>query len=215
VTQPIRTVRAPLPPERLAAIAIEEREAVQKPTELTGLLTLVAELEPRRVIEIGTYHGGTLWAFCQLATPDAVLVSIDLPGGEFGGGYDGEIERRFHNFCRHDQRVVTLPLDSRDPDTVERAKAALGGDPADLLFIDGDHNYEGVKADFEMYSPLVRPGGMIVFHDILPDSDWEGSDVDRLWDELRGSYRSQELIAENEGLHNGRWAGIGVLWLDS
>lgn len=36
----------------------------------------------------------------------------------------------------------------------------------DFLFIDGDHAYEGVKADFEMYSPLVRKGGLVALHDI-------------------------------------------------
>jgi hypothetical protein len=33
----------------------------------------------------------------------------------------------------------------------------------DLLFIDGDPSYEGVKADFVNYSQLVRPGGLIGF----------------------------------------------------
>jgi len=43
----------------------------------------------------------------------------------------------------------------------------LNGEPLDFLFIDGDHTYEGVKRDFEMYSPLVRNGGIIAFHDIV------------------------------------------------
>lgn len=34
-----------------------------------------------------------------------------------------------------------------------------------FLLIDGDHTYEGVKRDYEMYSPLVEPGGYILFHD--------------------------------------------------
>jgi predicted O-methyltransferase YrrM len=207
-------VRAPLAPHRLAAIAIEEREAVQKPSELTELLALVADLRPRRVVEIGTYRGGSLWAFAQLAASDAILLSIDLPGGEFGAGYDGEVESRFANFLRHEQRIVTLPLDSHDPATVAAARAALEGVPVDLLFIDGDHSYEGVKRDFELYAPLVRPGGIVALHDILADSDWEGSDVDRLWAEVRDSHRSREIVAEDEGLHMGRWAGIGVLWIE-
>jgi cephalosporin hydroxylase len=206
-------LRAPLAPDRLAAIAIEEREAVQKPGELTELLAIVAELRPRRVVEIGTFHGGTLWSFCQLATSDAVLVSVDLPGGDFGGGYDEAQSRRFRNFCCHEQRVVTLPLDSHDPATVEDVRRELGGEPVDLLFVDGDHTYEGVKRDFELYSPLVRSGGVVAFHDILPDSDWERSEVDRLWAEVREAYRSREILAPDEGLEHGRWAGIGVLWI--
>jgi len=40
-------------------------------------------------------------------------------------------------------------------------------EPIALLWIDGDHNYEGVKADFEAWTPWVIPGGVIAFHDSL------------------------------------------------
>lgn len=36
----------------------------------------------------------------------------------------------------------------------------------DFVFIDGDHSYEGVKADIEAWRPKVRSGGMIAGHDI-------------------------------------------------
>ncbi len=45
----------------------------------------------------------------------------------------------------------------------ERAAAAFNGEPVDFLFIDGDHLYDGVKIDFELYKKLVRPGGLIAF----------------------------------------------------
>ena len=35
-----------------------------------------------------------------------------------------------------------------------------------LLFIDGDHSYEGVLADWRTYSPALAPGAVLVFHDI-------------------------------------------------
>jgi hypothetical protein len=37
----------------------------------------------------------------------------------------------------------------------------------DVLFIDGDHSYEGIKKDYEMYRGLVRKGGIIAFHDVV------------------------------------------------
>jgi len=40
-------------------------------------------------------------------------------------------------------------------------KKILAGRQVDFLFIDGDHSYEGVKKDFEMYSSLVRKGGVV------------------------------------------------------
>jgi predicted O-methyltransferase YrrM len=47
------------------------------------------------------------------------------------------------------------------------SKQAIKGAPKKigLLFIDGDHEYEGVKLDFDLYSPRVVPGGYIAFHD--------------------------------------------------
>jgi hypothetical protein len=41
----------------------------------------------------------------------------------------------------------------------------------DFLFIDGDHSYEGVKKDFELYSKLLTDKGIIVIHDT--DSNFE------------------------------------------
>lgn len=41
----------------------------------------------------------------------------------------------------------------------------------DLLFIDGDHSYEGVKTDFELYSNILSENGIIIIHDT--DSEYE------------------------------------------
>src|SRR5918994_5418053 len=74
------------------------RGAVQKVPELERLVALVRERRPRAVVEIGTDRGGTLFAWCRLADPEAVLVSIDLPGGLFGGGYSWGGAPRFRHF---------------------------------------------------------------------------------------------------------------------
>ena len=61
----------------------------------------------------------------------------------------------------------------------------------DILFIDGDHSYEGAKRDWDLFSPFVRPFGSVVFHDTLwdlnPDPRYARPDmgVPRLVDELR------------------------------
>jgi len=205
--------RPPLSAERLARIAIEERGAIQKHGELRALLELIAVKPPTRLLEVGTAAGGALWAFCQVAHNDALIVCLDLPDGPFGGGWSEAQLRRFPNFCRGAQRVVALPLDSHDPASVRRVRDAVDDEPLDFLFIDADHRYESVKRDFEMYSPLVAPGGLIALHDILPNSDYQGSEVELLWTELRTRYRTQELVAEDERLDMGRWGGIGVLWM--
>jgi len=78
----------------------------------------------------------------------------------------------------------------------------------DFLFIDGDHSYEGVKKDFEMYSPLVKKEGIIAFHDIAPNgiSELTGG-VPRFWKEIEKKNCHQEIINNQ----NQEGFGIGVL----
>lgn len=51
----------------------------------------------------------------------------------------------------------------------------------DLVFIDGDHSYEGVKSDWLLYEPLVRAGGLVLFHDKMNTREFPG--IARLIDE--------------------------------
>jgi len=175
--------------------------------EIEGLLSDVASKRPRTVLEIGTAKGGTLFLFARVTSEDAKLISVDLPGGEFGGGYPAWKEHLYASFARGGQRIHLLRADSHDQRTKESVAKLVGETGVDLLFIDGDHTYEGVKRDFELYSPLVSKGGLIALHDILPHATDTGVGVHRLWDEVRGSYDSHEIVGDRaQG-----WAGIGVL----
>jgi len=55
--------------------------------EILELAKLIAELKPKAVLETGTAGGGTLFLWCRLASDDARIISVDLPGDPFGGGY--------------------------------------------------------------------------------------------------------------------------------
>src|SRR5262249_23484856 len=75
-----------------------------------------------------------------------------------------------------------------------RIKQLLNGKPLDLLFIDGDHRYEGVRSDFEMYAPLVAEGGLIGFHDIVPGPPHEVGGVPKFWEELKQKRPVREFV---------------------
>jgi cephalosporin hydroxylase len=183
--------------------------ALQEPAELSQLLRLLEQHELRTVIEIGTYSGGTLYCWCRLAEPDALIVSIDLPGGVFGGGCTPErVEEMKLWFPQERQQLHLLPKDSHERSTLEEVESLLGETKVDFLFIDGDHTYEGVKQDFELYSPLVKTGGLIAFHDIVEAPEYPASRVWALWAELKGAYRHAEFTIERTI----GGAGIGVLW---
>jgi cephalosporin hydroxylase len=177
-------------------------------SEIAALLERLCKVEPLTVLEIGTARGGTLFLFTRVAAKDALIVSIDLPGGEFGGGYDAGVETLYRSFARSRQRVELLIGNSHDVATLAEVRERLGGREIDFLFIDGDHTYEGVKRDFEMYSPLVRAGGLVAFHDIVPGPGYLVGGVPQFWAEVRAGFAHvDEYVAD---WRQGR-AGIGVV----
>jgi predicted O-methyltransferase YrrM len=178
--------------------------AIQRREELLELLEEVQKVRPRYVCEIGTASGGTLFFLTRVAHESAVIVSIDLATPPY---------TRFarSKLARPDQRVISLNGDSHATETMEELRSLVDGEALDFLFIDGDHSYDGVKRDLELYAPLVRPGGLIALHDINPDSGDPGGpisgDVPRVWAELQESHRTEEIVhaPPGEGL------GIGIL----
>ena len=134
-------------------------------------------------------------------------MTVDLPGGAFGGGYPRGHSSLLRSFARTQQTICLVRSDSHSPSTLEQVSRLLDGG-IDFLFIDGDHTYEGVRADFEMYSPLVREGGLIALHDIVQGPHETVGDVPRFWNELRARETSaDEIVADHR---QGGW-GIGVI----
>jgi predicted O-methyltransferase YrrM len=172
--------------------------------EFVPLLEEVRRLNPQTVLEIGTHRGGTLYLWARLARPDAILVSIDLPGGKFGGGYSPFRAPIYRRFAQERQKLHLMRASSHSESTLEETKRLLSGRPIDLLFIDGDHTHQGVKQDWEMYSPLVRSGGLIVFHDVA--GNYGETQVKAFWDTIKASYAHKEYMTHPERLY-----GIGVL----
>jgi predicted O-methyltransferase YrrM len=171
--------------------------------EFRRLLEEVEQRRPQTMVEIGTAKGGSLLAFCRLCAPDAHIVSIDLPGGPFGGGYPLWKKPLYKAFAAAGQRLDLVRGDSHSAETLAEVQGLVAGRPVDFLFIDGDHGYDGVRSDFERYRALVRPGGLIAFHDIVPlqaDSSPRNNpgDVPRFWAELMTEW-SGEAIVDPEG----------------
>jgi len=166
---------------------------MQKRSEITKLLAEVSKSKPKRILEIGTANGGTLFLISKAAPADALMVSLDLPGGRFGGGYPAWKIPIYKMFANGRQKIKLVRADSHRPESLENVRAALGG-KADFLFIDGDHTYEGVKKDFEMYRTLVKEGGTIALHDIVPHPRETGCNVFDFWKELRESHDHREFV---------------------
>lgn len=184
--------------------------AAQVPAEFAALGDALAELRPTCALEIGTAKGGTLFMLTRLASADALILSVDLPHGKYGGGYGSLRKLVYQRFARRWQRLHLLQGDSHSERMFERVKQVLGRRTLDYLFIDGDHTYQGVRQDFEMYSPLVRRGGLIAFHDIAEHPPEAECQVRQFWQEVKTRFRHSEYTGEIEQ----GWAGIGVLHVD-
>lgn len=233
VTRPVRPALAPAAARSLRAQAgrVRDREALldlafgfdhhgitiapgQVRSEIRALLELVAAGDCRRMLEIGTANGGSLFLFAQTVRPDAHIISVDLHHGQFGGGYPAWKLPLYRAFARDGQRLDLVRGDSHAPETVAQVHDLLGAEPLDFLFIDGDHTYDGVRRDFETYGPLVRPGGLIAFHDIAAPRAGAGDDgrtllvgeVPRYWAEVREGRWSEAFADAPDGCF-----GIGVL----
>ena len=168
----------------------------QTQDEMVSAMQIVREFEPQTMMEIGTARGGSLFCWAQLARPDALLLSLDLPGGRWGGGYDVKQIHHFRQFLSPNQKLVSILGDSQTPKAKRLVEEALEGRRVDVLYIDGDHTYQGAKNDFENYRPFVRDGGLILFHDINPPHPgMEDSDVEvyLLWEELKKEHTCEEI----------------------
>jgi predicted O-methyltransferase YrrM len=178
---------------------------IQIESEIVGALTEINKLKPKYIVEVGTAGGGTLLLWSRVADPEAIIVTIDLPGGEFGGGSSYLRVPLFRKLPLPKQTLHIIRGDSQTQETADQAKSYLKGNAADFLFIDADHTAKGVRADYRLYSPLVRKGGIIAFHDIAITNPEYG--VRDLWAELKTQHQTREILAQP------RAYGIGLLWV--
>ncbi|VVB72563.1 Methyltransferase domain protein [uncultured archaeon] len=180
----------------------------QVKSEITDLLKVLDQRRPRTIIEIGTARGGTLFLLTRVAADDCLIISIDLMSSDFRGGYPEWKAPFYKSFAQKQQEVHLLRADSHDSATREKVESILRGRKIDLLFIDGDHSYAGVKRDFTVYSPLSARGGIIAFHDIADPKEGKYG-VSEFWKEIKDSYTYRELIEDRKQ----GWAGIGILYM--
>lgn len=114
------------------------------------------------VVEIGRFKGGSTFIFASAMRELVELWSYDfhvalrpdMPGEQL----DAELRAALERYgLAH--KVHLIVADSRTAEPPKR--------PIEVLFIDGDHSYEGAKADFDRWSELVQVGGHLLLHDAV------------------------------------------------
>lgn len=135
------------------------------------LYEIAFESKPNNILEIGVGSRGQstkVFLSALKENENGTLTSID--DGARKSLYKN-INERFGDYWK------MIVGDSHSIDTYNKVKDIK----FDLMFIDGDHTYEGVKKDFEMYVPLLKDGGLILMHDTINDN--EG--VKDFWKEIK------------------------------
>lgn len=184
----------------LASLQIED--------ELYEFCKKILNMKPKIIMEIGTANGGTLFLLSRIAGQNSTIISIDLPIKPYIGGIDYKSKLFFTSFSISGQNIHLIRDDSHQKESLFKVKKILDGKKIDILFIDGDHTYVGVKKDFEMYYPLVKDSGIIAFHDIVEVPEEENVQVDKFWNEIKEEYNTEEIVKDwNQGK-----CGIGLLY---
>lgn len=162
--------------------------ALQIREELVWLLKECLTLDNRgTAVELGVCNGGTYYALQQIFDQ---VIGIDT-------------ERKDFRF----------PLREQDQYLIGRTDKVEIEEPEefDFLFIDADHSYDGVKADFELWYPRVKSGGIVAFHDIRgAQIDYAPhDDVRKFWtEEIKPYYTTAECIWKPDQV----WFGIGIIY---
>jgi predicted O-methyltransferase YrrM len=168
----------------------------QNPEEFAALCCLLREHAPHKeYLEIGSASGGACVFLDRKLRFDRVW-SLD----------DGQ----HADAPTQEQTLAKMPHchrfrgDSHSNQAREFMKTRIKK-PLDVVWIDGDHSYKGVKCDVELVLPHCRPGGLLVFHDTYA---WK--DVKRAW---RDTVKSRVIkpIAEYVGSEKPLGIGIGIV----
>jgi cephalosporin hydroxylase len=162
----------------------------QVPDELAPCIRAILDSEKdiSSYLEIGVAAGGTTFLIDHFFKPGKIVLIDDNrhPKAHVRAYILDGIER---------QEIVGR---SQDQGTIDQAAGAY-----DLVTIDGDHSYEGVKADVDNYSPMLTSGGFLALHDsALPD--WG---VIQIVGELKGDPRF-EFVGEFIG--KGPMCGVAL-----
>ena len=161
---------------------------------------IISQMRPKTVVELGAYSGLSFFTFCQSMVEnnvDGTLYAVDTwQGDQHTGPIDEGMYQQVENHARKYYRGISYLLRTTFAEASEQFDEAS----IDLLHIDGLHTYDAVKKDFITWFPKVKPGGIILMHDIA--ARLEGFGVRKFWEELVGQYST---FAFSHGY------GLGVL----
>ena len=125
---------------------------------------IVEQLKPKRIVELGSHYGVSLFSFCEAAeaySPETFVYGVDTwEGDEQAGYYKESVYEQVANHQESNHRKRCRLIRS----TFDEASEYFEDKSIDLLHIDGLHTYDAVKHDYDIWVKKVKDGGTILFH---------------------------------------------------
>ena len=194
-------------------------KCLQVPNELVWLAPHIDRLQPHVVVEIGIYKAGWQYVMCPFYARGARIIGIDSMERHKWSDDDSEGKQLLEMLSRLEAAGFrTRFIQGRSDDSDIRGEVdkclcwftGLYEDTRiDLLHIDGAHDYESVKADWDFYSYRVRKGGLVVLHDI--GTQTSQMNVKRLWEEIKAGFKCETYDQKYETYEFYEKNGIGVV----
>lgn len=172
--------------------------------EISEFIEVLLKNKRGSILEIGLgYFGSThfLWRliFNHVATIEKNHSRI-LTFGE-------NTSAHYNKWILDDGRSSFFFGYSNEPSVVGKVYGQFKGG-IDALFIDGDHSYKGVLIDWLLYSPLVKVGGIVAFHDIELYYDYDRGPKGFVDDLKNGKIDKRKKYKINK-IQYSKYAGIG------
>ena len=159
---------------------VTRSKASQNKVELTKLLELMSGRTVNVVLEIGVHQGHSLNLWQDAFYPDLLIgIEPNMASVQFDGLTNN---------------ALIIGGSSHDITTLKSVRSLLGKRKIDFLFIDGDHSFQGVKEDYNVYSSLLSPRGAVVLHDIVAESG-----VREFWSGIEDSLTNYNVIHHTGG----------------
>jgi SAM-dependent methyltransferase len=175
-----------------------------EPAELRGLWDMCSlALADGGILEVGCFHGRSsslLALFVQTLGRAVPLIFIDPFQSHFMQGFDIVAAKADFLGHMHEIGVPYRLFEQRSAD-IPRNELPAG---IDLLHVDGDHAKRALETDCEILLPVLRPGGVVCFHDYRPDFPVVEV-VDRVcggWQEL-GTFGNMRALRRPLGASHG------------
>lgn len=160
---------------------------------------IVEHYDIKTYLEIGVHNGTSMSYVVHQNKCSLDCYGIDLFDDTYGH-YKKDalsLKQSLNNIQKNNiskSNICLIKGDSRIQNTIQEIKGLLQTKVIDLLFIDGDHSYEGVKSDFNNYRSFLSPNSIVVFDDY--DKKWPG--VMKFCDEGFEDFKKIGVFKNNE-----------------